>query len=218
MKNIFDHVVSNSKKIMEYARNIGDVIDFRTNESINEEIEKHSYSNTQLRIPREITEKVLEFGLSIPDEKVYTDPEDPAYGRELNPHITIKYGLVTENPDDIENLVEDDVYAFPVKLGKVSLFSKDDKPYDVVKVGVESEELHRLHNLFSKLENKDGNPEYVPHMTVAYVKKGMGDDYVGRDDFDGMEFVADSFDFKDQSGNGKQIVLNLKEDKNNQEE
>lgn len=181
--------------------------ELQLSESIDEGA-KCDYSNTQIEVPHELAEKIIEFGLSIPEEDIYTDPNDPSYGRELIPHITIKWGLVTEDPNEVESLIEDDSRPIDVTLGKISVFSKDDKPYDVVKVDVESEELNILHDRFSSLENNDENPDYNPHMTIAYVKKGMGDKYIGRTDFEGEQFVVDRFEFKDQHGNSKQLILN----------
>ena len=158
-------------------------------ESVNEEIITHSYSNVQIAAPHDVAQKVVQFGLTIPDEEIYTDQDDPSMGRELIPHITVKWGLLTEDPNEVESLIEDDAQAFGVVLGKVSVFENSDKPYDVVKIDVEGGEyLQYLYTRLSSLENRDDNPQYVPHMTIAYVKKGAGEKYKGDGTFVGVEF------------------------------
>jgi len=165
-------------------------------------------NNTQLEIPKEFTKDILKLVNSIPKEELYTEDDD--YGRELHPHITIKYGLETHFPEEIKKLVEEnkDIKPFGIVLGKLSIFSKDDKPYDVVKVDIEGDkELQELNKLLSKLPNKDENPKYIPHLTIAYVKKGEGNKYVGREDLKGIEIGFDSFMFKGRDGQDLKIEL-----------
>lgn len=184
------------------------------NEAINEEVVKHSYSNTQIKASKDVAEAVIKFGLEIPEEEIYTDPEDTQYGRELEPHITIKWGLTTNDPNEVENIMDGNVKPFQIVFGKMSIFSEDDQPYDVLKVDMDAgDNLNKLHKLFSELDNEDSHPEYIPHMTVAYVKKGEGKKYVGNDDFVGLEMGVDCFEFRDQEGNSKQIVLGGTEEK-----
>src|SRR5271165_6966512 len=65
-----------------------------------------------------------------------------------------------------------------VTLGVTSIFKEPD--FDVVKFGVESESLYQLNKLIcDNLHFTDKHPEYKPHITLAYVKSGMGAKYVG---------------------------------------
>lgn len=167
----------------------------------------YKYSSTQVQAPHEVAEKVLEFCLGIDDDKIYTDPNDPSLGRELEPHITIKYGLETKVPDEIEEAIKGESKALQITLKKISLFESEDKPYDVLKIDVESPDLSRLHDAFSKLPNQDTHPDYKPHLTIAYVKKGAGAEYLGNANFDGTSFEADHFYFKSSDGFFKKIEL-----------
>jgi len=169
---------------------------------------EHSYSSTQINLPQEVAKEALKFSLAIPDDQIYIDPDNPSYGRELEPHITIKYGLTTVSPEDVIELLPDGLQKFVIRLGNISLFTADDKPYDVVKVDIESAELRELNSVFSTLENDDSHLEYVPHMTIAYVKKGHGKEYDGRDDLAGQEFEVDSFEFKGSNDVDTEIPLN----------
>jgi 2'-5' RNA ligase len=168
----------------------------------------YKYSSTQVDAPVEVAEKVLAFSLAIPEDEIYRDPEDPSLGRELGPHITIKYGLETTNPEDVEKLAkESKVGEIDIVLKEISLFESDDTPYDVVKIDVQSPNLHELNKLFSTLPNADTHPEYKPHLTVAYVKKGIGKKYEGVEEFVGVNFKSDCFYFKSSTGDSKKIDL-----------
>ena len=172
-----------------------------------ENIGEHDHSTVQINVSKEVAEKVLALGLSIPDDQLYED--DVTQGRELESHITVKYGLITEDADDVIKVISKE--TIKVKLGKVSLFESDDKEYDVVKIDVESDQLHKMHKELSNLPNEDENNEYIPHMTVAYVKKGAGKQYEGKDDFDGIEFEVNEVTFKDKKGNS--TIIELTKDK-----
>ena len=167
----------------------------------------YKYSSTQVDAPVEVAEKILAFSLAIPEEKIYRDPEDPSLGRELNSHVTIKYGLETTNAEDVEKLVkESGIKEISIVLKEISLFECD-TPYDVLKIDVDSEELHELHRIFSTLPNSDTHTNYIPHLTIAYLQKGAGAKYVGGTDFSNISFKTDSFYFKGKDGSSKRIDL-----------
>ena len=171
------------------------------------ESEEHTYSSTQIEAPKELADRVLKFSEGIPEEDLYIEEDD--YGRETDIHVTIKYGLVTDSPTAVHTALEDfGKKEIEVKLGETSLFeASGDTKFDVLKISVESAELNELHELFSKLENGDKHPVYKPHMTVAYVKAGMGKKYAGNKDFDGETFTVTSFWFKGKTGLDKKIDL-----------
>lgn len=136
----------------------------------------HKYSSTQIQLPGDMARRMVALGKLIDENDVYNDPEDPSYGRETDAHITVQFGLHTADPADVADVIR----GFgPVKatLGKVSLF-EGDQPYDVLKFEVDSPDLHRLHKLInSKTECTDMHPQYKPHATIAYLKKGAGARY-----------------------------------------
>ena len=113
----------------------------------------------------------------IPEDALYK-PNNPQYGRKKHPHITVLFGIVTEETEPVQELVRD---KGPIKITfekKLSIFTKDD--YDVVKVGVESKQLSEMNKaLTENLEVENDYPDYKPHLTVAYVKKGLGKDFDG---------------------------------------
>lgn len=133
--------------------------------------EQHKFSSTQFDIPSPIREEIISLGLTIADEDLVPD------GRETNPHITIKYGIETDNGALVATLVKG-FGAVSLTIGKTDYFSSED--FDVVYLAVTSADLMRLNALISSsLKVTDTHPEYVPHITLAYVKAGEGEKYKG---------------------------------------
>ena len=66
-----------------------------------EEVTVHEYSSTQTPLSQEFSKKVKETASSvIADEDVHQEE-----GLEDHPHITVKYGLHTENIEDVKPLL-----------------------------------------------------------------------------------------------------------------
>lgn len=138
----------------------------------------HSFSSTQFNLPAELADAVRGLALSIHDDDLAED------GREMEPHVTVKYGLHTDDAND----VRDAVYGEPpvaIQLGKCSIFERRDKSsqrggseWDVVKIEVISESIRDLNAKISeRLTCTDTFPDYKPHITIAYVKPGLGEKY-----------------------------------------
>lgn len=110
------------------------------------------------------------------------DPEDvedeKAKGIEDELHVTILYGL---NPgismEQVEDAVAlDQLKQFSILCTGVHLFENED--YDVLIFRVESSVLYDMNALCKTLPHESNFPDYVPHMTIAYLKKGCGKKYV----------------------------------------
>jgi hypothetical protein len=160
------------------------------------------YSSTQVQLPQDIAEKMLEFGASIPDEDLAED------GREDSPHVTIKYGLHTDDPDDVRELLGD-VGPVTLTLGKLAVFTGDG--HDVLYIGVTSPDLRRLNKkIASNLETTDTYPRYIPHACIAYLKPGLGAKYVGDDRFEWLTATVDSIVFSDQESEKTTLPLGMR--------
>jgi N12 class adenine-specific DNA methylase/2'-5' RNA ligase len=168
----------------------------------------HDHTNTQVNIKGEQADRIREFGKTIPEKEIYTDPEDDSYGREDEPHITVKYGLKTNDPGDIKPIIENHP-PVKAKMGQVSIFEND--KFDVVKVEVDSPELRALNEKIEKEAEislpKGETFEYTPHATIAYVKPGSGKKYVGDKSFDGQEITFDEITVSTRDGKQHQIKL-----------
>ncbi len=113
----------------------------------------------------------------IDDKDLYLGEKDESgFGKETEPHTTILYGIHADVPDeDVEKLIEK-IKTPKIKLEKVSSF-KNEK-FDVLKYDVESADLHKLNKEFKTLPHTSTFPEYHPHITIAYLKKGTADKYI----------------------------------------
>lgn len=139
----------------------------------------YDYSCVMFDLPKDIAKIAQEIcENNIADEILYgvddSHGKDIQYGRETDTHVTVKWGLHTDDVEEVRELLEN-FPKFEVKIGKVSLFeSKDTKEdYEVVKIEIVSPELRRLNKKISEtFEVTDTHKEYKPHMTLCYVKKG----------------------------------------------
>lgn len=155
------------------------------------------YSSVQIEVPL----KSPAYG--------FIDPQDfyePEGGAEDEPHVTVLYGLLTEDTNEVQDIIAG---TNPVSytLRETVLFEKKD--YDVVVIRVESVGIVRLHNLLTaSLEFESDYDDYKPHMTVAYVNKGSGEKYAGLEiPLSGIKLRSDFVTFKPKSGIGGQKII-----------
>lgn len=165
---------------------------------VEEATKPREFSSTQVDLAHGDADAVRAAAAKIPDADLADD------GREEQPHITVKFGLHTNDAADVRRVLADEP-PITVTLGKTSIFpAKDGGDYDVVKVDVDSPDLHRLNaKIAGALEHTDTHPEYKPHVTLAYVKPGLGKKYVGRDDLAGRTLTFKAITF---SGKDRQLV------------
>ena len=103
--------------------------------------------------------------------------KDGDYGYEKEPHTTIIYGLHQDeiNLDEIYNEIKK-LKPVNVSIDTISFFECDE--YDVVKFDVPiTSELKTYRKTFMKFPNTQTYNNYVPHLTIAYVKKGEAKKY-----------------------------------------
>jgi len=97
-------------------------------------------------------------------------------GIEKQHHITLLYGLhESVSWKECKNKLENFDPISDVKLTNITFFDNDDA--DVLICEVESETLHKMNKKLKTLPHQETFPEYKPHMTIAYLKKGCGEKY-----------------------------------------
>lgn len=168
---------------------------------------EYDYASLQAGLDPVSAVKVKALAAKIADDDLYKDESEPdKYGREDHPHITVFYGIHTENADVIKALVGNygEVSAW---AENVSVFNCD--KYDVVKIDVDSLNLQDLHKLVGDtLKTTETHPEYKPHITLAYVKKGKGDKYTDlKPELDKLVFKE--LEFSDTGGALTRIPLGV---------
>jgi len=114
-----------------------------------------------------------------PDD-IYEEEGDRTYGLEDEPHCTLLYGLHERvTVEDVEYCTVDS-FKFnsqPYTAHNVSCF-KNEK-YDVLKFDVKGDILHEVnHMLTQELPYTTDFPKYHPHLTIAYLKPGLGEKYI----------------------------------------
>ena len=118
---------------------------------------------------------------SIDEEDIYEEEGDSTYGIQQNPHLTLLYGLHdTVTPDMIKSVFDNFTDNINIVVDGIDIF--ENEKFDVVKFNVKPDgALQYLHNELSKFPNSDQYPDYKPHITICYVKKGTGKKYIKPD-------------------------------------
>lgn len=166
----------------------------------------YTKSTTQVDLPEGLKDEVIAWGKKHISDKDLVEDDKGSMGREDEIHATVLFGIKDSLPGGVTKVVGA-TEPFEARLGLVTLF-QDKKDYDVVKLDVEAPELHKLHYaLIEAVPCEESFPTYVPHVTVAYVRKGAGDKVLGSDEFRGKTFKVDSITFKDADKNVTRIPL-----------
>lgn len=161
----------------------------------------HKFASTHFELPADLAGAVLNMGKSIPAGFLAGD------GVEDEPHVTCLYGLHDDAPEGVRAVLAD--YApVAVRLGRTSLFpASPGREYDVLKVDVESPGLHRLHAALAALPHTDTHADYHPHVTIGYLRPGVGALYDGDDRFEGRECLLDVLTFSARDGTRTHVRL-----------
>lgn len=164
----------------------------------------YKLSSVQINLPKSLADKIVEWGHEhVPDSDVY---EEPGCGREDEIHVTVFYGIKGEGAATVRSVCRD-FKPFSVELGRISLFTTN-PDFDVLKIEAISHDLHDMNKAIRRKVNYvETFPEYNPHVTIAYLKKGRGWKHEGVDAFDGTLFNARTILFSDRSGHKSVIPL-----------
>lgn len=152
--------------------------------------------------PEFLVDSIISWGYDhIPCENLFTDPVDPTFGRETNVHITILANIEETNQEKIKNSIASEP-KIKCCLGKINLFVNNSK-YDVIQIEVLGNQINQLNkNLSQSIKSVSKFPLYIPHITIAYVKKGCGDQFLHNTYFKGQEFFIEdlvlSYNMNDQ--------------------
>jgi 2'-5' RNA ligase len=154
---------------------------------------EYKYSSVMVNMPKDIAEKALKVA-DIVDEKDLHEQ-----GKEDAPHVTVRYGLKTKDPDKVAELVKDHP-PVEMTIGKLNHFSNEGQ--DVLYHEVTSPHLTGLNSkLVSNVKSAPIGAKYTPHMTVAFLKPGKGKKYSGKGtSLTGKKVIINSIKFSDPDG------------------
>ena len=165
----------------------------------------YDYSSTQVNLPNDLAKIVEKLTHELINKNdLYTDGGDT--GLPDVSHVTVLYGIEDDLPSvELQDFIKH-YPKFTITLGKISLFKNDE--CDVVKVEVISPDLHVLHNEFADIvPNTQTFPDYMPHVTMAYVNKGTYDHLENMNKLSGLSFLADSVIFSTRDEKHVPIAL-----------
>lgn len=160
----------------------------------------HNYSSILVDLPHRLAHDIVSWGHEkLHDSVIFHNPDDPSFGREEESHVTLSYGIHSDNFRKVVSVFKGE-REFQCTLGNIRTFRSNDF-FDVLVIDVESSDLARLNQLIrSSLRVTDPYPSYVPHVTIAYLKKGMGDEFVGDSTFAGQKFTVAEVIFSSKAG------------------
>lgn len=114
---------------------------------------------------------------SIKKEELYTEEDNDDYGLEKKSHVTLVPCLDNDvNLEELKKYLEN-ISKYDVVLTDVSKFECE--KFDVLKCAVKSEMLNKTNKeILKHFESHSEFKDYIPHMTIAYMKHGMADKYL----------------------------------------
>ncbi|MCK9570494.1 phage minor head protein [Candidatus Pacearchaeota archaeon] len=101
-----------------------------------------------------------------------------------------------------------DIGVVRVKLGKLSVFELPDA--EVLKLEVDSKDLHRAYKKLELLPHVDTHHNYQPHLTIAYLKPGTAGKYLFMaTGLDGYELEFDTLTFSSSGREQESVSVNV---------
>lgn len=205
-----------SKDQLAEPNTVNESVDQRVSE-LADLLEAHKYGCLMLELPASIKAKVKETR-----DKIDKDDLHETEKTEDGGHITVLHGLYgAEDRRAIPKLLKG-FSPILAKFGKTSLFpATPERPFDVLKVDVDSVQLVALHRLIAAGRPHHQNfRDYCPHVTIAFLKPGRGEKYVGQGTLVHSEATLDQLVYANKTGSRMEYTLKppLKEPKRIPEE
>lgn len=98
-------------------------------------------------------------------------------GKEYEPHITLLYGFNHEPGlvDGVKSIIS--TFNFNTLISNnIGLFKNED--FDVIKLEIEDRTLRSINRELKEFSHVSLYPNYNPHLTIAYLKPGKGEEYL----------------------------------------
>lgn len=129
-----------------------------------------------LMVEYQLTEAFLELQRQIDPKDLFVSQKGFPPGLETEPHVTVAPCLRNNvKPDNLKKYLQP-LEKYKLEAIQLNVFENED--FDVLHFVVESEALRLAYDRFAENYKVGGNyPDYNPHITVAYLKKGKGRAY-----------------------------------------
>lgn len=123
-------------------------------------------------------------------------------GREDEPHVTVRYGVLDDDFSGIERFLQD-LKPFTVAFGKTKIFpaTQHSDGAAVVYVEVDSVDLELLNARLPQVgQFKEQDFVYHPHATLAYVDESIAEQYAGLTDLEGKTLICSTITMSPAEG------------------
>lgn len=135
-----------------------------------EDTNGHQYSCLMGRFHPDVAAKVWNISQRIADDDLAED------GRENWPHLTLLYGIHSNEPDQVKHLLRNQG-PIALRFGGYGVFENPEG--DVLYLSVESMTVYQIRQkLEEAIPNTQTHPDYIPHVTLAYLKSGAAKKYL----------------------------------------
>lgn len=166
------------------------------------EVKTNKYSCIMASVPAKISDAIKKHAFSSIDQKdIYYEGNES--GMEPYTHVTVVYGLLTNDIDDIGDFLS----KADIEIGDIGWFHKEEDGYHVLRFEVASKELERMYeSIVSSVENVRTYREFIPHITVAYIKDGSDLQSIESkmsslsNSIKGLKFRIDEYRFSSKDG------------------
>lgn len=167
---------------------------------------KYDYGVVQTSdVSETVTNAIKDIQGRINKDKLYDGEDESGWvenGIQKLFHITVLFGVNNDVKDEVKK-VFDKYRPVHIETTEIKYFSSDPN-YDVAIVRCKSEELTKIHNeLKDTLENEETYPNYKPHITIAYLKKGERLD--DSEQITNISWEVDSLDLSTSDGKLEKI-------------
>ena len=138
----------------------------------------------------------------IAPEDIYGTREE-GFGKETEPHVTILFGFDPQEKGTLERLKAELPIDGPIEVPLVKLSFFENKDFDVLKFDVESTDLAKLNAWCREnFKYQSDHPEYHAHVTLCYLKKGLGKKYA-RNMSEPVVTTAETLIYSEPTAEGK---------------
>jgi 2'-5' RNA ligase len=127
----------------------------------------HKYCSLIVKLPPQVSKFITDWS----SEHVLEDHLGPS-GRELDPHITVKYGFTDGSEETVQKIraLLGRHGPIQIRLRDLAFFARENKNGIPLYISVDSPELVDLNRSITELfDAVDSYPEYIPHVTIAYL-------------------------------------------------